>query len=604
MKFPIARFYDFCGQLTIDSKEKGQIKLLKENLLGTQRYFIEEITAGLSEGIHRFIILKGRQEGITTICAALDLFWHYLHPGMQGTFASHNEEARDEFRATLTMYHDGLPRTHRVPIVQNNRYFLSLKNRSKISMQIGGGGKKKGGKGRGKGLIFMHATEVSSWEDEESLASIMASLAQENPQRLQIMESTARGMNLFKDIWDDARDAVTQKAIFIGWWRNELYKKKKDSNEYRVYWDGSMTAVEQEWVGAIKALYEFEIDDEQLAWWRWMIAEEIHDEDYMMQEYPPTEDYAFILSGKNFFSLTKVQEIKNLIELEEDGEYWRFTFGEDFLQTRCERASEKTAQITVWEEPDDDGFYVIGCDPAYGSATWADRSVVEVYRCYADRFEQVAEFCTAEITTYKFAWVICTLAGYYKNSMVNVELNGPGEAVLGEIENLRRQASMMGSTPYGKGLKDVIGKMRYFLYKKLDSAFGGGAVYHWKTTSETKDRAMNCFRDIIERGQGVIHSRTLTDEMKIVVREDNGFLGASGRGKDDCTIASAIAAECYVRYFVSKLKQMGITWNKERARRQKVEVTGHAETAQEAATRRSVGNFMSAIGIKYGEPDA
>lgn len=600
MKFPLQQFYDFCGMLTIDSKEKGQIRLTKENMLGTQTYFIEEIVAGLAEGIHRFVILKGRQEGITTICAALDLFWHYLFPGMQGTFASHNEEARDEFRATLTMYHSGLPKSHRMPMMQNNRYFMTFKNRSKISMQIGGGGKKKGGKGRGKGLIFMHATEVSSWEDEESLASIMASLAQTNPARLQIMESTARGMNLFKDIWDDAREAVTQKAIFIGWWRNDFYRKAKDSNEYRVYWDGSITPVEDLWIKAIKSLYDVDIDDEQIAWWRWMIAEEIHDEDYMMQEYPPTEDYAFILSGKNFFSLGKVHDISQQIQREEPPEYWRFTFGDDFLKTELERCGEKMGQLAVWEEPTDDGFYVIGCDPAYGSASWADRSVVEVYRCYADRFEQVAEFCTAEITTYKFAWVICVIAGYYKNSMVNVELNGPGEAVLGEIDNLRRQASMMGSTPYGKSLKQALGHMRYFLYKKLDSPFGG-AVYHWKTTQETKDRAMNAFRDLVERGHGTIHSETLVNEMKIIVREEDGFLGASGRGKDDCTIASAIAAECYVRYFVVKLKQMELTWDRETVKRHRVAVQGHPETAQQAAVHRTIGRFMGQIGIKYGE---
>jgi hypothetical protein len=602
MKFPLDQFYDFCAQLTVDSKEKGQIRLSKANLLGTQTYFIDSIVEGLSNGVHRFVILKGRQEGITTICAALDLFWHYLFPGMQGTFASHNEEARDEFRATLTMYHDGLPKSHKIPIIQNNRYFLSLKNRSKISMQIGGGGKKKGGKGRGKGLIFMHATEVSSWEDEESLASIMASLAQVNPNRLQIMESTARGMNMFKDIWDDACEAVTQKAIFIGWWRNQLYRKKKGSQEYLVYWDGRKTPIEEDWTRDIKSLYDVEIDDEQLAWWRWMIAEEIHDEDYMMQEYPPTEDYAFILSGKNFFSLSRVKEIKDAIEKEEPPQFWRFTFGDDVLQTELTKCAEKMSQLAVWEEPVDDGFYVIGCDPAYGSSSWKDRSVVEVWRCYSDRFEQVAEFCMPEIQTYKFAWVVCALSGYYKNSMLNMEVNGPGQQVLSEIQNLRRQSSMMGGTTYGSTLKNLVGHLKYFLYKRIDST-GGGGVYHWITTQATKDRAMNGFRDIVERGHGVIHSKILADEMKIIVRESDGFLGASGRGKDDCTIASAIAAECYSQYFVSKMKQMNVTWAKENERRNRVVVTGHAETAQEATLNRTVGAFMGALGIKYGEND-
>ena len=83
----------------------------------------------------------------------------------------------------------------------------------------------------------------------------------------------------------------------------------------------------------------------------------------------------------------------------------RFHFTDDFLQTKLEVVAEVMAHLRVWEEPDNDAFYSIGADPAYGSSAWADRSAIEVYRCYADRFEQVAEFCTAEITTYKFAWV-------------------------------------------------------------------------------------------------------------------------------------------------------------------------------------------------------
>lgn len=611
MTFPLARFQEFCGRLTIDSRERGQIKLTWKNLLSTQKYFIEEVAKGLDEGIHFFVILKGRQEGITTICAALDLFWHYEYEGMQGTFASHNEEARDKFRSMLDMYHKGLDPKYRVSLVNNNRYFLSWKNRSRLSLQIGGGAKSKrsGGKGRGSGYTFIHATECSSWEDEEALASILASLAQINPLRLQIFESTARGANLFKDIWDDAKDAVTQRAIFIGWWLNEMYAKEKGSNEYRVYWEGSPahTAPEAEWVRDVKALYDYDITPEQIAWWRWMKAEIIHDEDLMMQEYPPTEHHAFILSGKNFFSIPKVEELRSIVEQEPEPSYWRFTFGDVFIQSnghpgiKVDASQSRLAHLAVWEEPTDKGIYSIGADPAYGSATWADRSVVEVYRCYADRFEQVAEFCTPEITTRKFAWVVVYLAGLYRNSMLNLEINGPGEDVLGEINNMRAEASILGSGPVGKALKECVGHMRYFLYKKLDSPFGGN-VYHWKTTSDSKDRMFNSFRNLVDTSECVIHSPKLLDEMDIIVREDDGFLGASGRGKDDCTVASAIAGENYVRYIRLKLKQMNMTWAKERMEREAIQKTGAPETAQQAGIRRSVGTFLGDIGIKYGEP--
>lgn len=598
MKFPLARFDQFCSNLTIDSKEFGQVTLAK--LMGTQRYHVEEVVRGLEDDIHFFVDLKARQLGITTIQLALDLFWHYEYDGMQGTLAADSEENRDMFRSTLDMFHDGLPAAYRMRRVANNRNFAAWENRSRMFFQIGGGvKKKKGGKGRGKGLTYVHGTELSSWEDEQSLASILSSLAETNPLRLYVWESTARGFDLFHEMYTTAKESVSQKAIFIAWWRNELYRKEKGSNEYRVYWDGVLTPQETEWVRAVKLLYGYDLEPEQMAWWRWKLAESIHDENLMFQEYAPTEELAFILSGKNFFQTPQVQAIKDRIKTEPDPQCFRFHFTDDFLQTKLEVVKEVMAHLRVWEEPDNDAFYSIGADPAYGSSAWADRSAIEVYRCYADRFEQVAEFCTAEITTYKFAWVICYIAGAYKNSMVNVELNGPGEAVLGEIDNLRRQASILGSTPGGRALKDVLGHMRYFLYKRLDSPFGG-SVYHWKTTQDTKDRAFNAFRDAVEKGEAVLHSDELCDEMKIIVREDDGFLGASGRGKDDCTVASAIATENYVRYIKMKLKQMGVTWEKELAKRVQARAVGRPQTAQEEAAVRSVGTYLATIGIKYG----
>jgi hypothetical protein len=334
-----------------------------------------------------------------------------------------------------------------------------------------------------------------------------------------------------------------------------------------------------------------------------MGAEEITDSDLMLQEYPWTENQAFILSGKNFFNLAMVDRFDKAIELEEPPQFWRFSFGDDFQKTELEQVHEGAANMRIWEENVDDAFYAIGADPSYGSASWADRSVVEVYRCYADRFEQVAEFCSPEIATYKFAWIIAVLAGYYRNSMLNIEVNGPGEAVMGELDNLRRQASSMGGTPGGRGLREAVGHMRYFLYKRLDSPFSGNA-FGWKTTQDSKDRSFSAFRDLMERGHGSIHSPILVDEMKIIVREEDGFLGASGRGKDDCTVASAIAAECYVRYFVVKLKQMGLSWDSEKARRNRVFEAGREETPQEKAMNRSVGAFMGRIGINYGTSGA
>ena len=100
----------------------------------------------------------------------------------------------------------------------------------------------------GKAITFLHGTETSSWGDEEGLASLLASLAQTNPNRLYIFESTARGFNMFHDMYVTAKRARTQRAIFCGWWRNELYSLDPEGNTYKVYWDGKLTGEEKEWV--------------------------------------------------------------------------------------------------------------------------------------------------------------------------------------------------------------------------------------------------------------------------------------------------------------------------------------------------------------------
>ncbi len=77
MNFDTKKFYQFCRHLKIESKEQGMITL-GQTLLGTQTYVIDEVAKGLEDDIHFFIVLKGRQLGITTISLAMDLYWHFL----------------------------------------------------------------------------------------------------------------------------------------------------------------------------------------------------------------------------------------------------------------------------------------------------------------------------------------------------------------------------------------------------------------------------------------------------------------------------------------------------------------------------------------------
>lgn len=461
---------------------------------------------------------------------------------------------------------------------------MVLKNRSRLFYQVAGL-RAKGSLGRGKGITYLHGTETSSWGDEEGLASLLASLAEKNPNRLYLFESTARGFNMWHDMWQVAKKARTQKAIFCGWWRNELYAADPKSDVYKVYWDGKLSPEEKEWTREVKKLYQVEINTRQIAWWRWKLNEGLKDEALMYQEFPPTEDYAFIMTGSSFFSHTRCTDQAKVAKQLMPRNY-RFSMGQYFEDTELIQSTERMATLKIWEEPIDNAYYVIGADPAYGSSDWADRFCIQIYRAYADGIDQVAEFATSEINTYQFAWIICYLAGAYKNSTLNLEVNGPGQAVINEMRNLRRQAQTM-EPKKARRLDDVLSHMQHYLWRRNDSLGGVSNSLGYLTTHSSKERMLNYFKDYFERGMMNVYSMDLLEEMKSVVR-DQGSIAAYGRNKDDRVIATALACVAYAEQLMPRLMQMRMT----RARKEEA-----ITPVQEPIMDRQINNYLKALGV-------
>jgi len=583
MKFNLKQFYAFCSQLKIETKEQGLRNM--DTLLGTQTYVMDEIAKGLENDIHFFVILKGRQLGITTISLALDLYWQFTHPGWQGTLVSDTEENRDMFRSTLAMYMDGLPKEYKIPLVAHNRNQLVLQNRSRVFYQIAGN---KSRLGQGKAITYLHGTETASWGNEEGLASLIASLAENNPERLYMFESTAQGFNMFHDMYVTAKRAKTQRAIFCGWWRNQFYSIPAESDIYKVYWDGKLTTEEKEWTRDIKKLYDVEINSRQMAWWRWKLYEGIKDDALMYQEFPPTEDYAFVMTGTSYFSNARCTDAAK-ISKKLTYESYRYSMGANFQDTEVLKSTERLGVLKVWEEPVDTAYYVIGADPAYGSSDWADRFCIQVFRAYADGLEQVAEFATSELNTYQFAWVIAHLAGAYKNSTLNLEVNGPGQAVINELNNLKRQAASMGGA-IGADLMNVYGSMQNYIWRRNDTLGGMSNSIGWLTTSATKERMLSYMKDYFERGMMDIFSMELIEEMKTIVR-DGGSIMASGRNKDDRVIASALAVAAFAEQVQPRLIAQKVT--------RQVSRVQDDYTAEQIAVGRNVSDYLKRIGV-YG----
>lgn len=410
---------------------------------------------------------------------------------------------------------------------------------------------------------------MSSWSDAEGLTSLLASLAETHEDRLYVFESTARGFNMFFDMWEKANRAHSQMAIFIGWWTNEAYRIERDDPRFDIY-VGTETGLNEEektWVGQVKKLYDYDIQPEQIAWWRWKFEEQIHDLNLMYQEFPPTEEYAFILSGAKFFPATKLTDDYKEARV---APYWSFKylFGEHFFQTDIAEAHPKIADLKVWEFPEPTGIYVIGADPAYGQSSNSDAFCAQVLRCCSDRVVQVAEFRSPYITTIQFAWVLAHLCGAYRglhgDCKLNLEIKGGGTAVYNELENLKRIESLLGNkaadTAAGNtSLRHITSHISYFIHYRPESVSGRYA-FHFNTTQQTKKAIMNTFRDYYAMNTLRIHSAELLGEMRYTVQGEAG-IETEGAKKDDRVMAMALALYAWQQWVYLPLFKKGHTYN-------------------------------------------
>lgn len=584
-----AQFEEWAKGLRIDSKEEGTVPL---KLNGCQRFFIDEVSEGLERGIRHFVILKGRQLGITTVSVALDLFWGFKHNGLQGGILFDTDSNKEKFRDTIRRYYDSLPKGRKIPLVAHNRYQTAFKNRSDFQYLVAGTRTSNESLGRAKALNFLHATECGFYADQDGLDTLSSSLAEKNPHRLYIFESTANGFNSWYDMWQTAKRAIRQKAIFIGWWRKEDYAFKPEDQEYKVYWESApqLSGAERTWVSKIKKYYDFDIAPGQIAWHRWHLAEQKKgDELLMRQEYPPTEDDAFVVAGSQFFTGERLTQT-TLDTRRHKYESYRYVTGSEFQFTQCHRTNAANAELKVWEDPAHDGVYVLGADPAYGSSDNADRFALSLFRCYADRLVQVAEYCTADITTMQFAWIIAHMGGAYRNVWLNLEITGPGGAVSTELIHLQRSASQIPLTEF-KTLADVLPAIRhYFWVAPYNQLSGQSRSVHTKMDEFTKRAIMNTFRDSFEVGRMEVRSQELVNEMRTVVN-DGGSIAASGRGKDDRVMAGALAHWLWIQSLKSQLMAQRMTYATVQARAQTM------LTPTVSQMNRQVMNFLRGAGI-------
>lgn len=525
---------------------------------------IDTVAKGLSQDVHEFVILKSRQMAITTTCSVIELFWSLANAGVQGAIIADRTDNLERLRRIFANLLETLPaewRSAEHRILVNNRNGLAFANRSVIDLMAAANNPDLGAS---RALNMCHMTECSLWRSLAGVESLKAALARQNPHRLYIWESIANGFNWWYNHCQQAKVDRHMRFIFCGFWSNPTYTINKNDPDYKTYWDGHLTDVELQRARYVKQEYGVTVKPEQIAWHR--REGEFKQEEYMDRHYPWTEKECFIASGSGFFPAQRTLEIGEQLAAGVPFQAYVYTFNEKFLESRIDQTRDaELAQLRVWEAPERDGIYVIGCDPSGGGGGDSDDHAIEVWRCYSDMLVQVAEFQANKPTTYQLAWVLAHLCGAYRDHIANLEVTGVGAAVLPEIRNLKQLADqgLMNAVP---GLEDpikaMIGSVRWYLYRRQDTLGGGGSVINWKTNIDNKSMTYSALRDSLMLRRLEIRSTQLIQQMQSIV-EDDGWIGAgqdTGSNDDLCS-AMVLAHWAWIEYQRPRLTARNYTWN-------------------------------------------
>lgn len=252
----------------------------------------------------RIIVLKGRQQGVSTWTAAR--FYWKLWRTQQGKslrsfILTHKDEATDNLFSMTKRFHDNLP-PHMIPPVSksNAKELLFADTGCNYTVATAGGVEI----GRSLTLHFVHSSEVAFWPNAEMHVASMLNTALSKANGTEsIIESTTNGIgNVYHRYWIDAvKKESVYEAIFLPWFWHDEYKLDCPED-----WEPPAEFLEY---GQLHELIW-----EQL-YWAYQTNREFataaglpHDKitPKFYQEYPGDSDTAFQTSGESFISAFSV----------------------------------------------------------------------------------------------------------------------------------------------------------------------------------------------------------------------------------------------------------------------------------------------------------
>ena len=489
-------FKDFARrQLRIITKDAAQ-GYVPFQFNEAQKKIHEAIEKQIKEkGRVRALVLKARQQGISTYTAGR-VFWKTFYtPHTRSVVIAHDSATSDALFTMSKNFIDRMSEDFKPELIRSNAKEVKFShNDSGFRLYTAGSPEA----GRGTTPTILHCSECAFWQsDEKILAGLFQGVSSADGTEI-ILESTANGATgAFYRMWKAAeRGENDYVPIFLPWFMTKEYTMTPPSNFER--------SVQEEELSE-----EYDLDNGQLWWRRMKIGE--GGESKFRQEYPSTAEEAFVVSGKNVFNVEKLNKLetqapKSLREFDVKMSSWE---------------EKREGNLSIWQPPGFDEKFIIGADVSLGvGQDYSAAVVLNVKR------EVVAVYRDNHVDPAMFGRDLFYLGRYYNNALLAVESNSMG------ISTLQK-------------LKEMKYVNLYYQTQIANLTDEDGVRLGFRTTSASKPAIISNLKNWIDNDEIAIWSSDVVGELRDYVSDDKGKTNASRGSTDDTVMSLAIAAEVY-----------------------------------------------------------
>ena len=446
-----------------------------------------------SEGKIRIIILKARQQGLSTYVGGYLYFQVSQARAKKAMVITHHADSTRALFDLTKRYHDHIPEILKPHTKYSSRREISFDALDSSYVVATAGGDNVG---RGETLTHLHASELAFWSPNNA-SQIWNGLIQAVPDTegtAVFIESTANGVSgIFYDLWKGALEGSNGFIpVFIPWFTDPTYREKQVGNLDK-------TPEEKD----LQKLYK--LDNQQLRFRRKRVAQT--GLDLFKQEYPANADEAFLTTGRPVFNPEQLQK--------------RMQDTPAILQKMALEGGEFTnnnrGELQVYKHHDAGESYYIGADVSLGvrGGDWSCAQVLD------SKKRQIATWRGMVHPDY-FADVLYALGMYYNSAYLIVENNNHGILTCTRLGKDMAYPNFYQETTVDK------------ITEKESITLG------FRTTVKTKPLVIDQLRASMRQEEIELNDKLTIREMMTYIVTETGAMEAEQGCHDDTVVALAL----------------------------------------------------------------